>query len=250
MKHFQRLLFLLILLASTMQAALAQQGRRMDSSQTRWRLGVVNGSSFNWFTDEQPHSGFAIAYNAHFLVDYFIGKRWFIRATAGYTGYGGQLTTFKDDTRYGFDPMFTFKNVKQSQYIIHSIDSWLSLNYEIPSAQQWKCNLGVGVGMANNVGEYEQYTKTGEFVQGIYGSVFGNQYTDLFEPNWYHANATAEILLPSKKINWLIQGSYIVGLTGVRKSYSYIEYPGVTGSIRTDAFQLKLGISKRLKHKK
>ncbi len=246
MKYFQKLLFLSMLMVLVFGGLQAQQKSKTEPDRVKWRLGVVNGASFNGFTDEQPHSGFAVAYAAHLLGDWFVARNLFIRLTAGYSGYGGQLTTFKDDTRYGFDPMFTFKNVKQSQYILHALDTWLSLNYQIPSKQLWKCNLGLGAGMANNIGEYEQYTKTGEFVQGVYGTVNGNQYTDRFEPNWYHANANAEILLPAKKINWVLQGSYIVGLTGVRKNYSYIEYPGVTGSIRTSAFQLKLGIIKNL----
>lgn len=248
MKHFPKFL-LIVLLVGCSLTGVAQQ----DSSyptQGKWRIGFVNGAAINGFTQEQPHSGLAAAYNAHLFLDRMIGKSFFLRLTTGYSGYGGQLTTFKDDTRYGAVDMFAFKNVKQSDYILHTIDTWLGFYYQLPSQQAWKCNIGLGAGVANNFGEHESYTKTGQFIEGVYGTVVGNQFTDRFEPLWYHANATAEILLPSNKINWVIQGSYVVGLTGVRKSYSYIEFPDVTGSIRTNSFQLKIGLSKNLKSKK
>ncbi len=247
MKLFQQLLCCCMALLLLNTGAIAQQKKVADTARIKWRIGFVNGVSLNYFTAEQPHTGYAAGYAAHITGDWFVAKNLFIRVTTGYTGYGGQLVTFKDDTRYGFEPLFAFKNTKQSQYILHAIDNWLGLNYQIPSKQTWKCNIGLGAGMAINVGEYEQYTKTGEFIPGIYGTVYGNQYTDRFEPYWYQANANAEIVLPSKKLNWVLQGSYVVGLTSVRKNYSYIEFPGITGSIRTNAFQVKLGISKNFK---
>lgn len=249
MKQIPKFLLVVLLVGGSL-VGLAQRDSSNTKQNSRWRMGLVNGASINAFTQEQPHSGLAAAYNAHLFLDRMLGKSFFLRLTTGYSGYGGQLTTFKDDTRYGAENLFTFRNVKQSDYVLHTIDTWLGFYYEVPSKQAWKCNLGVGAGVANNFGEHESYTKTGEFIEGVYGTVVGNQFTDRFEPYWYHANANAEIMLPSKKFNWVIQGSYIVGLTGVRKSYSYIEFPDVTGSIRSNAFQLKVGISKNLKRKK
>ncbi|MBX9734651.1 MAG: hypothetical protein K2X37_11375, partial [Chitinophagaceae bacterium] len=121
--------------------------------------------------------------------------------------------------------------------------------YTIPSKQPWKLALGLGGGFANQFGEHESYEKTGEFITGVYGTVTGNQFTDRFEGSWGHADAHIDLLLPAKKINWHFQGSYLMGLSTVRSSYSYIEYAGVTGAIRTTALQFKVGISKNLRKK-
>lgn len=247
MKQFFQSILQTLLFCMVTSLVSAQAGTDMRTH--NWRLGVLTGASVNKFTQEQPHTGFGLGANAYLFADRALGKGWFIRASAGYAGFGGELTTFKDDTRYGLPDMFTFRNVKQSTYLLHAIDAGLAFFYQIPSQQTWKLNLGLGGGWANNVGEWENYYKTGQFIEGVYGTVSGSQFTDRFEPQWFHGDAHLELVVPTKKFNWMLQTSYMMGLSSVRKNYSYIEFPGVTGAINTNAFQLKLGISKNFKKK-
>lgn len=203
--------------------------------------GLASGISVNNFTYESPHTGINLGYTANGFVDRTIGKNLKLRLTVGYTQAGGTLTTFKDDTRYGFDPMFTFKNTKESSFLLYSIDTWLSMFYEKKTAQNWSYYAGIGGGMANKMGEYEKYEKTGEFVTGVYGTVENKQFTNRFQRNWFNSNITAGIQLPTKKFNLFVEARYILGITSVRPNYSYIEFDGVESEIRTNAFQLTVG---------
>ncbi|MBR2648218.1 MAG: outer membrane beta-barrel protein [Sediminibacterium sp.] len=243
MKHPIKIFYLLLLLLFISGGIIAQSSEKIES---KWRLGFLNGLSINNFTSEQPHTGTTLSYNASLFADLQLGKGWFLRGYGGYAGFGGELVTFKDDTRYGQDNLFTFRNVKQSRYTLLSIDAGIAAFYQLPSKQPWKVQLGLGGGMANQFGEHEYYEKTGEFITGVYGTVTGNQFTNRFAANWWHADAHAALWLPAKKVNWTLSCSYLLGLTSVRPEYSYIEYAGVTGAIRTNSFQLKLGISKNI----
>ena len=208
---------------------------------SKYGWGIANGISVNNFTYESPHTGLNLGYTANGFIDRTIGKNLKLRLTVGYTQAGGTLTSFKDDTRYGFDPMFTFKNTKESSYLLHTVDSWLSMFYEKRTDNNWSYYIGAGAGMANKLGEYEKYEKTGEFISGIYGTVENKQFSNRFENYWFNSNFTAGIQLPTKKFNLFVEGRYILGITSVRPNYSYIEFDGVNTEIRTNAFQLTMG---------
>ncbi len=212
--------------------------------------GLTNGVSVNNFTYEQPHTGINIGYTGGGFVDRSLGKHFKARLNIAYTGAGGQLTTFKDDTRYGFDPMFTFKNVKQSNYLLHSVGTSINVMYQHHTAAAWSYYVGVGGGMENKFSEHETYQKTGEFIEGIYGTVAGKQFTNRFKNNWVNTNLSAGVELPTKKASFLIEAKYILGTTSVRPNYSYIEFAGVTGEIRTNAFQLTVGVRNLFKQVK
>ena len=217
---------------------------------SKYGWGLTNGISVNNFTYDQPHNGMNLGYTGGGFIDRTLGtkNRLRLRLNLGYTGAGGQLTTFKDDTRYGFDNMFTFKNAKQSSYLLHSVDSWLSLFYQKQTKNDWKYYVGLGAGMENKFFETERYQKTGEFITGIYGTVQDQQFTNRFENYWFNGNLTAGIELPtSKKVNFIIEARYLYGLTAARNNYSYIEFDGVMGEVRTNAFQLTLGVRNMFK---
>jgi hypothetical protein len=144
--------------------------------------------------------------------------------------------------------MFTFKNVKQSSFLLHSVDSWLSLFYQKQTKNNWNYYVGLGAGMENKFFETERYQKTGEFITSIYGTVQDQQFTNRFENYWFNGNLTAGIELPtSKKVNFIIEARYLYGLTAARNNYSYIEFDGVMGEVRTNAFQLTVGVRNMFK---
>jgi len=239
-----KILMVLVVICSTvpMNQTNAQENSAMSSNNTsKYGWGIANGVSVNNFSYEAPHTGLNIGYTANGFIDRTIGKNLKLRLTVGYTQAGGTLTTFKDDTRYGFDPMFTFKNTKESSYLLYTIDSWLSIFYEKQTQYNWSYYFGVGGGMANKMGEYEKYEKTGEFITGVYGTVENKQFTNRFERNWFNGNITGGIQLPTKKFNLFVEARYILGITSVRPNYSYIEFDGVESEIRTNAFQLTFG---------
>lgn len=204
--------------------------------------GILTGVSVNNFTYEQPHTGINLGFTGGAFVDRRLSKYFRARINVAYTGAGGQLTTFKDDTRYGFDPMFTFKNVKQSSYLLHSIGTSFDLIYQHQTNASWSYYVGAGGGIENKFAEHETYQKTGEFITGIYGTVAGKQFTNRFQNNWFNSNFIAGVELPTKKVKVIIEAKYILGITSVRPNYSYIEFAGVTGEIRSNAFQLTVGV--------
>lgn len=247
MRIFKILMLVAVVIATTSSInKINAQDTTPVASKYGW--GITNGISVNNFTYDQPHNGLNLGYTAGGFIDRSVGKNLKLRLNLGYTGAGGQLTTFKDDTRYGFDPMFTFKNVKQSSYLLHSIDSWLSLFYERTTANNWKYYVGIGGGMENKFAETERYQKTGEFVTGVYGTVQNQQMSNRFENYWFNSNITSGIELPAyKHFNIIVEARYIYGLSAARPNYSYIEYAGVAGEVRTNAFQLTVGIRNMFK---
>jgi hypothetical protein len=250
MRIFKIMMCCAIVMAFT--SSINQVNAQNAAPTSKYGWGITNGISVNNFTYDQPHNGMNLGYTGGAFIDRSLGTSNFkLRLNLGYTGAGGQLTTFKDDTRYGFDNAFTFKNVKQSSYLLHSIDSWLSLFYEKQTKQNWKYYFGLGGGMANNVFETERYQKTGEFITGIYGTVQNQQFTNRFENYWFNGNVTGGIELPTnKKFSLIIEARYLYGLTAARKNYSYIEFDGVMGEVRTNSFQLTVGVRNMFKQGK
>jgi hypothetical protein len=217
---------------------------------SKWGWGIQNGLSLNSFNYELPHTGINVGYTGGFFIERNLGKNFYTRVTVGYTGAGGELVTFKDDTRYGMDPMFSFKNVKQSSYLLQSVDTYIDFIYKRKTASNWSYYLGVGGGMANKFGEFEQYDKTGEFIPGIYGTVHNKQFTNRFENYWFNGNGLIGISVPTKSFDLFVEAKLIMGVTDVRPNYSYIEYEGVTSALKTNALQFTVGISNLFKKSK
>ncbi|MES2005330.1 MAG: outer membrane beta-barrel protein [Bacteroidota bacterium] len=257
MKHYLQLKLLLLLIC--LQGYSIAQKTKPDP---RWRLQATAGVSFNYFTDEQPHTGMDIGATTHIRLNYSLPKHFSLFAETGYAAAGGSLTKFTDNTWLGFDPTITFKNVKQSNYLIHSLESSVGAAYTIGTKGLWSVKVYVAPTLNITMGETENYEKTGNLLSGVSNSpgviatINGNQYVDKFKPYWWGATSGLQIGLPlAKKQEILVDFRYVWGLTSVLDDYSYISAPGVSGNIRTSSFRLGLGYSipafgKKTKQKK
>lgn len=245
MKHYLQLKLLLLLIC-LQGYSIAQKTKPVP----RWRLQATAGSAFNYFTDEQPHTGINVGLTAHVRLNYSLPKHFSLFAESGYAGTGGTLTSFKDDTWLGFDPSITFQNTKQSSYIIHSLESSVGAAYSIISKALWSVKVYVAPTLSLTLGEWENYEKTGNLLPGVSGSrgvigtINGKQYVDKFEPYWWGVTSGIQIGLPVKKSQEiLIDFRFVNGTSPVLFDYSYIGIPGIQGNIRTNSFRLGLGYS-------
>ncbi|MES2332260.1 MAG: outer membrane beta-barrel protein [Bacteroidota bacterium] len=237
---------LLLLLICLQGYGIAQKTKPVP----RWRLQATAGATFNYFTDEQPHTGMDVGATAQFRLNYSTSKHFSLYAETGYVAAGGSLTKFTDNTWLGFDPTITFKNAKQSNYLIHSLESSVGAAYSIVTKGLWSVKVYVAPTLNITTGETENYEKTGNLISGVSNSpgvvatINGNQYVDKFKPYWWSATGGLQIGLPVKKSQEiLIDFRYVWGLSPVLDDYSYIGTSGVSGNIRTSSFRLGLGYS-------
>ncbi len=216
----------------------------------RWRFQIGAGAAINYFTNEQPHSGMNLGGVANVRLNYATSKNFSLFAETGYAGAGGSLTKFTDLSYLGFDPTITFKNVKQSSYLIHSLSSSIGMGYTFFTKQNWTIKLYAAPTLNITLGETEQYEKTGNLLTGvsnfpgIIATINGSQNVDKFKPYWWGVTTGLQVGLPIKKMQELyIDFRFSGGLTSVLDDYSYIGTKGVSGNIRTNSFQLGVGYS-------
>jgi len=222
-----------------------------DILQSRWSLGVSAGGNFNYFTDEQPHRAVSPGFNGQVRVDYNLNKKlknFSIIGSLGYAGTGGNLVSFYDQTFFGFDPTLSFKNVKQSTWVLHTLESSLGLSYKVPLKTAWKLQVYAAPVLSINMGEWERYQKTGNLLVvdgfpngGIIGTVTNRQFTDKFEPYWWSVKAGAVLSLPLKKNMVTVDLGFVNGTSPANFGYSYINTPGIQGNIRTNSVRLAFG---------
>lgn len=237
---------LLLLLICLQGYSIAQKTKPVP----RWRLQATAGASFNYFTDEQPHTGINLGATTHLRLNYSLPKHFSLFAETGYAGTGGTLTTFKDDTYLGFDPSITFQNTRQSSYVINSLESSVGAAYSIVAKGLWSVKVYVAPTLNITVSEWEKYEKTGNLIPGVSNSrgviatISGNQYVDKFEPYWWSVTAGLQFGLPIKKSQEiLIDFRFVNGFTPVQYGNSYVGIPGIQGDIRTNSFRVGLGYS-------
>lgn len=245
MKHYLKLKLLLLLIC--LQGYSIAQKTKPDP---RWRLQATAGATFNYFTDEQPHTGMDVGGTMHLRLDYSVPSHFSFYAETGYAAAGGSLTKFTDDSWLGFDPTITFKNVKQSNYLIHSLESSVGAAYTIGTKGLWSVKVYVAPTLNITLGETENYEKTGNLLTGvsnfpgIIATINGNQYVDKFSPYWWGFTSGLQFGLPvTKNQQVLIDFRFVGGLTPVLDDYSYIGTEGVSGDIRTNSFRVGLGYS-------
>ncbi len=214
----------------------------------KWQLQATAGSSVNYFTDEQPHRFNTTGYNAQVGINYNSNKHWSIFSEVGIAGTGGGLVSFQDDTYLGFDPTITFKNTKQSQYMIHAIDGKIGGGYTFNLKEGWKIKLYAAPSLSLNIGEWEKYEKTGYLAlpknassPGIIGTISNRQYTDKFQPYWYSIVGGTQIEIPFHKQFFLVDFRFVNGVSPVIFDYSYLNTPGIQGNLRTNSFRVSLG---------
>lgn len=246
MKHYLKLKLLLLLLIYLQGYSIAQKTKPVP----RWRLQGTAGATFNYFTDEQPHTGINLGPTAHVRLNYSLPKHFSLYAETGYSGTGGTLTTFKDDTYLGFDPSITFQNTKQSSYLIHSLESSVGAAYSIVSKKLWSVKVYVAPTLNITLSEWEKYEKTGNLLPGVSNSrgvvatINGTQYVDKFEPYWWSVTSGLQFGLPVKGFQeLLIDLRFVNGITPIQYGNSYLGIPGIQGDIRTNSFRLGFGYS-------
>ncbi len=245
MKHFLKLKLLLLLIC-LQGYSIAQKTKPVP----RWRLQATAGTAFNYFTDEQPHRGINVGLSGHLRLDYATSKHFGLFAETGYVGAGGTLTSFKDDTWLGFPATITFQNVKQSSYIIHSLESSVGAAYSFVVKGSWSVKVYVAPTLNITMSEWESYEKTGNFLppitdsRGVIGTISGKQYVDMFEPYWWSVTSGIQIGLPVKKHQeFILDFRFVNGTSPVLFDYSYLGIPGVQGNLRTNSFRVGIGYS-------
>lgn len=237
---------LLLLLICLQGYGIAQKTKPVS----RWRLQATAGTAFNYFTDEQPHRGINVGLTGHIRLNYSLPKHFSLFAETGYAGTGGTLTSFKDDTWLGFPSTITFQNVKQSSYIIHSLESSVGAAYSFLTKGLWSVKVYVAPTLNVTLSEWESYEKTGNLLpsiadsRGVIGTISGKQYVDKFEPYWCGVTSGIQIgLLVKKYQEVLIDFRFVNGISPVLFDYSYLGIPGVQGNLRTNSFRVGIGYS-------
>ncbi|WP_233268755.1 porin family protein [Mucilaginibacter lacusdianchii] len=220
-------------------------------SDNKFELGVAGGLNLNRFTKGQPHTGYNTGFNGGILANYYVYKNFALQLEVNYMQQGGQMITFKDDTRLGLPESFTTKNVKNSSYQLNSIEVPLLLNYRIKLKQGWQPSIYAGGSYAYTLNVTEHYQKTGNLLpeEDIIATVTGNQgATSLFTSNRFNLIAGANVKLPlSSKLKLLIDFRYLNGLSPVRENYSYMEKTGFGNNIRTNSFISRVGVVMSIK---
>lgn len=212
----------------------------------KFEVGVSGGLSLNSFTTSQPQTGFNTGAAAGLSINYKFFRGLGVQLEANFLQQGGQLISFKDDTRYGLPESFETKNVKNSSYILNSIEIPLLLNYTFKLKQSWKPTIYTGGSFAHTFNVTENYQKAGDLLagEGIIATANGSQnVTGVFKSNRLNFIAGGNVKLPLyANIQLLLDFRYLIGLTPVRENYSYMDKAGFGSDVRTNSFISKIGI--------
>lgn len=214
--------------------------------QNKFEVGLSGGLSLNHFTQEQPQTGFNTGATAGLLVHYKVYKGFGIQLEANWLQQGGQMIRFKDDTQLGLPESFETKNVKNSSYLLNSIEIPLLINYTFKIKQTWKPTLYTGGSFAHNFNVTENYQKTGDLLAGenIIATAQGSQnVTSAFKSNRLNFIVGSNIKLPLyANILLMLDFRYLIGLTTARENYSYMDKAGFGSDVRSNSFISKIGI--------
>ncbi len=214
--------------------------------ENKLQVGVSGGLSLNHFTQEQPQTGFNMGATAGLLVHYAAYKGFGIQLEINWLQQGGQMISFKDDTQLGLPESFETKNVKNSSYLLNSIEVPLLINYTFKIKQTWKPTIYTGGSFAHNFNVTENYQKTGDLLPGenIIATAHGSQnVTSAFTRNRLNFIVGSNIKLPLyANILLLLDFRYLIGLTAARENYSYMDKAGFGSDVRTNSFISKIGI--------
>ena len=214
--------------------------------QSKIEIGLTGGFSLNSFTKEQPQTGLNTGFTAGASANYKVYKPLSVQLEANFLQQGGQMVRFKDDTRIGLPETFETKNVKNSSYILNSIEIPLLVNYTFKLKPAWRPAIYIGGSYAYTFNVTENYQKTGDLLPGedIIATVTGSQnVTGVFNRSRINFIAGANVKLPlTSKLMLLLDFRYLTGLTTARENYSYMEKEGFGSSVRTNSFISKIGL--------
>ncbi|SDF77952.1 Outer membrane protein beta-barrel domain-containing protein [Pedobacter terrae] len=218
----------------------------VESTLSKFEIGIAGGLTVNKFSNGQPQTGINTGYVAGVLVTYNIYKQFSLQLEANFIQQGGQLLTFKDDTRFGLPEDFTTKNVKNSSVHLNSLNIPLLLRYSIPLKKDWKPAVYIGGSYAYNFNATARYQKTGDLLPGedIISTVSDSEnVTSRYNRDRINLLIGADLRLPLfSKVKLLLEFRYLAGATPARESYSYMEKVGFGSDIRSNSFVSKLGL--------
>lgn len=219
---------------------------KVYSNTSKFELGVAGGLTVNKFSNGQPQTGTHTGYAAGLLLTYNVYQQWSIQLEANLIQQGGQLLSFKDDTRYGLPESFSTKNVKNSSVYLNSLNIPLLLKYAIPLKKDWKPSFYIGGSYAYNFNVAEHYQKTGNLLPGeeVISTVTDSEHvTGRYNRDRLNLIIGADLRLPLfSKVKLLLDFRYEAGATPARENYSYMEKVGFGSDIRSNSFISRLGL--------
>ncbi|RYE27281.1 MAG: PorT family protein [Sphingobacteriaceae bacterium] len=233
-------------LSAAQQQVKKQQSKSAFFSTDHLEVGASGGLSLNSFATAQPQAGSNTGVVGGLSANYKFFKGLGLQLETNFLQQGGQLISFKDDTRYGLPESFETKNVKNSSYILNSIEIPLLANYTFNLKQTWKPTVYTGASFAHTFNVTENYQKTGDLLAGedIIATAHGSQnVTGVFKSNRLNFIVGANVKLPLyAKLKLLVDFRYLVGLTAAREGYSYMEKAGFGSGVFTSSFISKIGL--------
>jgi len=237
---------ILFLLLITIHAQGQVDTANVQTPISKFEIGVAGGLTVNKFSSGQPQTGTNTGYDAGLLLTYNVYKQWSIQLEASFTQQGGQLLTFKDDTRYGLPESFTTKNIKNSSVHLNSLNIPLLLRYTVPIRKDWKPALYIGGSYAYNFNITEHYQKTGDLLPGedIITTVTDSEnVTSRYNRDRLNLIIGADLRLPLfSNVKLLFDFRYMAGATPANENYSYMEKVGFGSDIKSNSFIAKLGL--------
>ena len=213
---------------------------------SKFEVGVAGGLTLNEFSKGQPQTGTNTGYAAGLMLTYNVYHQWSIQLEANFIQQGGQLLSFKDDTKLGLPESFTTKNVKNSSVHLNSLNIPLLLRYTIPLKKDWKPALYFGGSYAYNFNVTEHYQKTGNLLPGedITSTVTDlENVTNSYNRDRLNLIVGADLRLPLfSNVKLLLDFRYLAGVTPARENYSYMEKIGFGSDIKSNSFISKIGL--------
>jgi hypothetical protein len=212
----------------------------------KFEVGISGGLSINHFSKGQPQTGTNTGYAAGLSLNYKVYSHWSIQVEANFLQQGGQLLSFKDDTKLGLPESFATKNVKNSSVHLNSLDIPLLIKYTVPLRRDWKPGFYIGGSYAYNFNVVENYQKTGNLLPGedVVATVSDSEnVTSQYNGDRLNLIVGLDLQLALfNKVKLLLDFRYVSGVTPAREHYSYMEKIGFGSKIRSNSFISKLGL--------
>jgi len=218
----------------------------LANSSAKFELGIAGGLSVNQFTDGQPQTGTNTGFVVGLSLDYKIYKQWSLQVEANFLQQGGQLLTFKDDTRLGLPESFATKNVRNSSVHLNSLDIPLLIKYTVPLQKDWVPQFYAGGSYAYNFNVSDNYQKSGNLLPGedVIATVSDSENVSrYYKKDRLNLIVGADLHLELfSNLKLLLDFRYVSGVSPARKHYSYMEKVGFGSDIRSNSFISRIGL--------
>ncbi|AMR30769.1 hypothetical protein A0256_04695 [Mucilaginibacter sp. PAMC 26640] len=218
---------------------------KQNFKESKFEAGISGGPSLNRFTKGQPQTGSNTGFTAGLSLAYQLSKHLSLQVEASILQQGGQLISFKDDTRIGLPESFSTKNVKNSLVTLTGLELPLLISYHLPIQQTWQPAFYAGASYIYNFNATDRYQKTGNLLTGedVIATVSDHQnVSSVYTTNRANFVAGVKVKLPLfASVKMLIDFRYSAGLSAARQHYSYIEKIGFGSDIYANSFIAKVG---------